>query len=90
MISVQNNFPANSPTHDLMYGFARSRDPGRPVQYEGLGHTYNDATDILCPMYPHVDDIIAMVSRDPLARTPHEHRGGHGTMEVCESEVGFI
>ncbi len=45
-----------------MYGHARSRDRSRFVHYEGLGQTYNDATDILCPMYPHVDDIIAMVS----------------------------
>ena len=40
-----------------MAGFIRERDDSRPVQYEG-GGSRTRATDIICPMYARVDQII--------------------------------
>ena len=40
--------------HDAMYGWSKSFDPSRPVQYEG-GGANTSATDIICPMYSRVD-----------------------------------
>jgi beta-galactosidase len=40
--------------HDAMYGWSKSFDPSRPVQYEG-GGANTPATDIICPMYARVD-----------------------------------
>ena len=40
--------------HDAMYGWSKSFDPSRPVQYEG-GGSQTTATDIICPMYARVD-----------------------------------
>jgi len=40
--------------HDAMYGWSKSFDPSRPVQYEG-GGANTAATDIICPMYSRVD-----------------------------------
>jgi beta-galactosidase len=41
-------------SHDAMYGWSKSFDPSRPVQYEG-GGANTPATDIICPMYARVD-----------------------------------
>ena len=43
--------------HDAMYGWSKSFDPSRPVQYEG-GGANTSATDIICPMYARVDSDI--------------------------------
>jgi beta-galactosidase len=40
--------------HNAMYGWSKSFDPSRPVQYEG-GGANTSATDIICPMYSRVD-----------------------------------
>ena len=44
----------HGPTHDAMYGWAKSFDSSRPVQYEG-GGADTTATDIIAPMYARVD-----------------------------------
>jgi len=54
------------PNHDAMAGWMRGYDPDRIIHYEGAvsqgpknwkrGHL---ATDICCPMYPQISDIIA-------------------------------
>jgi beta-galactosidase len=54
------------PNHDAMAGFMRGYDPDRIVHYEGAishgpqnwkrGHI---TTDLCCPMYPQISDIIA-------------------------------
>lgn len=44
----------HGPNHDAMYGWSKSFDPSRPVQYEG-GGANTSATDIICPMYSRVD-----------------------------------
>lgn len=44
-------------SHDAMYGWSKTFDPSRPVQYEG-GGANTAATDIICPMYARVDSDI--------------------------------
>ena len=44
--------------HDAMYGWSKSFDPSRPVQYEG-GGANTTTTDIICPMYARVDTHVA-------------------------------
>ena len=44
----------HGPNHDAMYGWSKSFDPSRPVQYEG-GGANTTATDIIAPMYARVD-----------------------------------
>ncbi|MDT0595714.1 beta-galactosidase [Glaciecola petra] len=48
------NESGHGPNHDAMYGWSKSFDPSRPVQYEG-GGANTTATDIICPMYARVD-----------------------------------
>jgi beta-galactosidase len=45
------------PNHAALAGWIRQYDPSRPVHYEGAMHVPGWpklATDILCPMYPHI------------------------------------
>ncbi|TKI06716.1 beta-galactosidase [Martelella alba] len=53
------NESGHGATHDALYRWVKSRDPGRPVQYEG-GGANTAATDILCPMYARVDSDLAI------------------------------
>ena len=49
------------PNHDAAAGWARARDPSRPLHYEGaIAHDWSGgrrATDVVCPMYASVDAI---------------------------------
>lgn len=51
-----------------MAGYIRARDPSRPVQYEG-GGSRTAATDIVCPMYARVHQIIK-IAEDPAETRP--------------------
>lgn len=51
-----------------MAGFIRERDDSRPIQYEG-GGSRTRATDIVCPMYARVDQIIK-IAEDPAETRP--------------------
>ncbi len=48
--------------HDAAAGWIRSRDPSRPLHYEGaIRYDWaggKRATDIVCPMYPELDAIV--------------------------------
>ena len=48
------------PNHDAAAGWVRGRDPSRPLHYEGAIRCDwaggARATDIVCPMYPELDD----------------------------------
>jgi beta-galactosidase len=62
------------PNHDAAAGYARSLDPSRPLHYEGalkrrMGGDWDrgrNVTDIVCPMYPSIDEIVtwARAERD--------------------------
>lgn len=49
------NESGHGAVQDSMYRWIKSRDPSRPVQYEG-GGANTAATDIVCPMYARVDE----------------------------------
>ena len=65
------------PIHDSMAAWARHFDPTRFIHYEGT-HRYSigadtdgfgtAATDVVCPMYPTIADIIAWSQRNADAR----------------------
>ncbi|CAB4883588.1 unannotated protein [freshwater metagenome] len=61
--------------HDALAGWIRHNDPSRPLHYEGAAfhNGWADggrlATDIVCPMYPPIDAIIAY-GRDNLGDRP--------------------
>ena len=58
--------------HDAAAAWIRHYDPSRPIHYEGAldWDWYRDhhATDLICPMYPSVDDLVTW------ARTNQDHR----------------
>ena len=54
--------------HAAMEGWIRHYDPSRPVHYEGATHGWKfdsnaRLSDIICPMYPHVDRIVEWAER---------------------------
>lgn len=68
----------HGPTHDAMYGWAKSFDPSRVVQYEG-GGADTTATDIIAPMYARVDtdvkdDAVPKWAIKKWLSMPGEHR----------------
>ncbi|HVA92375.1 MAG TPA: glycoside hydrolase family 2 TIM barrel-domain containing protein [Chloroflexota bacterium] len=76
--------------HDVAAGYARSADPSRPLHYEGAiarggGQSWSGgqaATDIICPMYAPIDDIIAWAVTDtadprPLILCEYSHAMGN-------------
>jgi beta-galactosidase len=54
------------PAHDAMYAWIKAHDPTRLVHYETCYQ--GPATDVLCPMYPSVEQMLAWVNK------PGEHR----------------
>ncbi len=72
--------------HDAAAAFVRRHDPSRPVQYEGPFIRDLDAeapvSDIVCPMYPAIDDIVARAGRAgddprPLILCEYSHAMGN-------------
>ena len=78
--------------HTAMAGWIRGYDPSRPIQYEGA--TAPDwfkgqlATDIVCPMYPTIEQIVAYAQspeRDrPLIMCEYAHSMGNSTGNLKE------
>jgi len=67
------------PNHDAAAGWVRGCDPSRPLHYEGAisrGQSKLDwhdglrATDIICPMYPTVDEIVEWMERKDRSPRP--------------------
>jgi len=62
------NESGHGPAHDAMAGWIRGYDPTRPIHYEGASRVADErsklATDIICPMYPPVERLVAMAA-DP-------------------------
>ena len=83
------------PNHDAMAGYIRGYDPDRVLHYEGAismgpqnwarGHL---ATDICCPMYPKIEDIIAYAEDDsndrPLIMCEYAHAMGNSVGNLKE------
>jgi beta-galactosidase len=73
------------PNHDAAAGWIRHRDPSRPLHYEGaIKFDWSGgraATDIVCPMYPSVEDVEAWARANddprPLILCEYSHAMGN-------------
>jgi beta-galactosidase len=73
------------PIHDAMAAWMRRYDPSRPTHYEGAleWNLYGEhpATDVLCPMYPPVDEIVRWAKSGhgerPLVMCEYAHAMGN-------------
>lgn len=92
------------PNHDAAAGWVRHADPTRVLHYEGaiahgFGNTTNwdkgqRATDILCPMYPKLDDIIAWATNGshdqrPLIMCEYSHAMGNSNGTLADHFAAF-
>ncbi len=80
------------PNHDAMAGWIRSYDPTRPLHYEGALRFRLDspgpATDIVCPMYPTIDAIVAWAKsrrgEHPLIMCEYSHAMGNSCGSLAD------
>ncbi len=91
------------PAHDALAGWIRGYDPSRPLHYEGAINRdwYGGqlATDIVCPMYPTIERIVAYAEDPrgdrPLIMCEYAHSMGNSTgnlkeyWEAIESHPGL-
>src|SRR5207253_10880626 len=85
----ESGFGAN---HRAAAAWLRAVDPSRPVQYEGaIAGDWDgapDVTDILCPMYPSVDAILAHAQTAersrPLIMCEYSHAMGNSNGGLSE------
>ncbi|CAN6444056.1 unnamed protein product [Victoria cruziana] len=56
------------PNHSALAGWIRGRDPSRFLHYEG-GGSRTPSTDVICPMYMRVWDIVS-IAKDPTELRP--------------------
>ena len=83
------------PNQDAMAGWVRHADPTRPLHCEGaicransdwdLGHA---ATDVVCPMYPQIDDMVkwARTTKDrrPMILCEYSHAMGNSNGSLSD------
>ncbi len=80
------------PHHDALAGWIRHTDPSRPLHYEDAvrvagwdgGHA---ATDLVCPMYPEIDDIAAYgngTGDRPLIMCEYSHAMGNSNGSLAD------
>ncbi len=83
------------PNHDAMAGFIRGYDPDRILHYEGaVTHGPQNwkrgplATDLCCPMYPQISDIIAYAEDEtndrPFIMCEYAHAMGNSVGNLKE------
>jgi beta-galactosidase len=83
--------------HDAAAGWIRSRDPLRPLHYEGAikfdwngGH---GASDVVCPMYASVEEIEAYAARTdgkrPLILCEYSHAMGNSNGGLADYYAAF-
>ncbi|GGK59690.1 glycoside hydrolase family 2 TIM barrel-domain containing protein [Streptomyces flaveus] len=67
--------------HDAAAAWVRRFDPTRPVQYEGAiavdWHGGHGASDIVCPMYPHLDALRAFDGDRPVILCEYAYAQGN-------------
>ena len=66
-------------TNEAMYKWTKDYDKSRPVQFERAGE--NAFTDVICPMYPTIQNMRNMASRDldrPYIMCEYAHAMGNG------------
>ena len=84
------------PNHDALAGWIRGLDPTRPLHYEGaisrsVGQDWwngKRVTDIVCPMYPRVAEIVDyaqnLAADRPLIMCEYAHSMGNSTGNLRE------
>lgn len=97
------------PNHDAAAAWVRFTDPTRPIQYEGaISSNNNDgshagstahwsrgytATDILCPMYATIDNIVGWVTTTddprPLILCEYAHAMGNSSGSLADYYAAF-
>lgn len=81
------NEASYGPNHGAMAGWIRGKDPSRVLHYEG-GGSRTSSTDIVCPMYMHVWDIVK-IANDPAETRPlilceYSHAMGNSNGNIHE------
>lgn len=89
------------PNHDAAAGYVRGVDPTRPLHYEGAisrggGESWEGGervTDIVCPMYPQIRDIIAWSEEGkgwrPLIMCEYSHTMGNSNGSLSDYFAAF-
>jgi beta-galactosidase len=89
------------PNHDAAAGWVRGADPSRPLHYEGaISNLAPDgweggqrATDVVCPMYPQIKDIIrwSKESKDwrPMILCEYSHTMGNSNGSLSDYWAAF-
>jgi beta-galactosidase len=86
------------PAHDAMAAWIRRVDPTRPLHYEGaIGknlHADAPVTDLVCPMYPEIHEIVAWSRarkdrRRPLILCEYSHAMGNSNGSLADYFAAF-
>jgi beta-galactosidase len=89
------------PNHDAAAGYVRGADPTRLLHYEGAINRWagsgweagHRATDVVCPMYPQIKDIIAWSknSKDwrPMILCEYTHAMGNSNGSLADYWAAF-
>ena len=86
------------PNHDAAAAWVRSRDPSRPLHYEGaIARDWSggaQATDVVCPMYADVESIEAWAAQDtadprPLILCEYSHAMGNSNGGLSDYFAAF-
>ncbi|MFM7063035.1 MAG: glycoside hydrolase family 2 TIM barrel-domain containing protein [Actinomycetes bacterium] len=81
------------PAHDAAAAWVRRTDPSRPLHYEGpLMHDLAaeaPVTDVVCPMYPSIDDAVARAAlvtddRRPVVLCEYSHAMGNSSGSLAD------
>jgi beta-galactosidase len=90
------------PNHDAAAGYIRGIDPTRPLHYESaIGHFWGGngwhegkrVSDVVCPMYPPIEDIISWSRQDddtrPLILCEYSHCMGNSNGSLSDYWAAF-
>jgi beta-galactosidase len=85
------------PNHDATAGWIRARDPSRPLHYEGaIARDWSggdQATDVVCPMYPALEAIEAWATTTddprPLIMCEYSHAMGNSNGGLADHFAAF-
>lgn len=89
------------PNHDAAAGYVRGADPSRPLHYEGAISRWNgsswergeNVTDVVCPMYPQIAEIVAWAQTDhgrrPMILCEYTHAMGNSNGSLADYWAAF-
>jgi beta-galactosidase len=89
------------PNHDAMAGWIRGYDSSRPLHYEGASWGWEKgeingtrATDLVCPMYPSIENIVKWANTEngdtrPLILCEYSHAMGNSNGSLSDYYAAF-